>query len=143
MSKRLRLFFGFIFVALACLLVAHQARAQGEPLRLGFLTVRSGPLAAGGKQMEEGITYFLKERNYMLAGRKVELVIADTGGQPAQAKTKTAELIERDKVSVVIGPLATFEALAIDDYIANARVPLITPTSAAQNDLAQQKKTIT
>jgi branched-chain amino acid transport system substrate-binding protein len=140
MSKRLGLFFGFIFVALACLLVAHQARAQGEPLRLGFLTGRSGPLAAGGKQMEEGITYFLKERNYMLAGRKVELVIADTGGQPAQAKTKTAELIERDKVSVVIGPLATFEALAIDDYIANARVPLITPTSAAQNDLAQQKK---
>src|SRR5215471_13066520 len=116
-----------------------QAASQ-EPLRLGFLTVRTGALAAGGRQMEEGIQLFLKERNYTLAGRKVELFIADTGGNPAGAKTKTQELIEHNKVHVIIGPLATFEALAIDDYIKEAKVPLITPTSAAQNDLAQQKK---
>jgi branched-chain amino acid transport system substrate-binding protein len=76
----------------------------------------------------------------MLAGRKVELIIADTGGNPAGARTKTQELVEKEKVAVIIGPLATFEALAIDDYILQAKVPLITPTSAAQNDLAQQKK---
>jgi branched-chain amino acid transport system substrate-binding protein len=116
-----------------------QGAAQGEPLRLGFLSVRTGPLAAGGKQMEEGITLFLKERNNTLAGRKVELVIVDTAGSPPQAKTKTQELIERNRVHVIIGPLATFEALAIDDYIRQAQVPLITPTSAAQKDLAQQK----
>src|SRR5881628_3583479 len=126
-----------VFVSLA--LAAMTAAAQ-EPLRLGFLTVRTGPLAAGGKQMEEGIQLFLKERNNTIAGRKVELIIADTGGNPAGAKTKTQELIERNKVHVIIGPLATFEALAIDDYIKDARVPLITPTSAAQNDLAQQKR---
>jgi branched-chain amino acid transport system substrate-binding protein len=116
------------------------ALAQGETLRLGFLTVRTGPLAAGGKQMEDGINLLLKERNNTLAGRKVEIFFADTAGQPAQAKAKTQELIERDKVHVIIGPLATFEALAIDEYILQAKVPLITPTSAAQNDLAQQKK---
>src|SRR6059058_5221626 len=115
-------------------------QAQAEPIRIGFLTVRTGPLAAGGKLMEEGIQLFLKERNNTIAGRKVELIIADTGGNPAGAKTKTQELVERNKVHVIIGPLATFEALAIDDYIRDAKVPLITPTSAAQNDLAQQKK---
>jgi branched-chain amino acid transport system substrate-binding protein len=114
--------------------------AQQESLRLGFLSVRTGALAAGGRQMEEGIQLFLKERNYTLAGRKVELFIVDTGGNPAGAKTKTQELIEHNRVQVIIGPLATFEALAIDDYIRDAKVPLITPTSAAQNDLAQQKK---
>jgi len=116
------------------------ACAQGEALRLGFLTVRTGPLAAGGRQMEEGIQLFLKERNNTIAGRKVELFIADTGGNPAGAKTKTQELVEHDKVHVIIGPLATLEALAIDEYIRDAHVPLITPTSAAQNDLAQQKR---
>jgi branched-chain amino acid transport system substrate-binding protein len=116
------------------------AQAQSEPIRIGFLTVRSGALAAGGKQMEEGIQLFLKERNYTLAGRKVELVIADTGGTPPQAKAKTQELAEKNRVHVIIGPLATFEALAIDDYIKQAQVPLITPTSAAQRDLAQQKQ---
>src|SRR5947207_14018443 len=85
-------------------------QAQAEPIRIGFLTVRTGPLAAGGKQMEEGIQLFLKERNQTIAGRKVELIIADTGGNPAGAKTKMQDLVERNKVHVVIGPLAAFEA---------------------------------
>jgi branched-chain amino acid transport system substrate-binding protein len=126
--------------ALVCTLLSFDAAAQSEPFRLGFLTVRSGALAAGGKQMEEGILLFLKEHNYTLAGRKIELSIVDTGGNPSQAKTKTQELVERNRVHAIIGPLATFEALAIDDYIRQSKVPLITPTSAAQKDLAQQKQ---
>jgi branched-chain amino acid transport system substrate-binding protein len=111
---------------------------QSDPIRIGFLTVRSGPLAAGGKQMEEGIQLFLKERNHTIAGRKVELTIADTGGNPALAKTKTQELVERSKVHVVIGPLAAFEAIAIDDYIRQTRTPTVS-CSAAAEDLTQRK----
>jgi branched-chain amino acid transport system substrate-binding protein len=118
---------------------AAVAQSNPEPIRIGFLTVRTGPLAAGGKQMEEGINLFLKERSSTLAGRKAELIVVDTGGTPAQARTKTQELVEKNHVHVIIGPLATFEALAIDDYIKQVQVPLITPTSAAQKDLAQQK----
>src|SRR6476659_10861313 len=48
--------------ALALLCLASQNLfAQAEPLRIGFLTVRTGPLAAGGRQMEEGLNLFLKE----------------------------------------------------------------------------------
>jgi branched-chain amino acid transport system substrate-binding protein len=126
--------------AVAASALSEFAQAQTEPIRVGFLTVRTGPLAAGGRQMEDGIQLFLKERNSTIAGRKVELIIADTGGNAAGAKTKTQQLVELNKVHVIIGPLATFEALAIDDYIKEVRVPLITPTSAAQNDLAQQKR---
>src|SRR5512138_1905589 len=129
----------FVIAVLAAFLAAS-VHAQQEPLRIGFLTVRTGPLAAGGRQMEEGINLLLKERDNTFAGRKVQIFFADTAGQPAQAKSKTQELVERDKVHVVIGPLATFEALAIDEYMLQARVPLITPTSAAQNDLAQKKQ---
>ena len=129
-------------IALAVLfaLATQPAFAQAEPLRIGFLTVRTGPLAAGGRQMEEGINLFLKERNGTLSGRKVEITFADTAGQPAQAKTKAQELVEREKVHVLVGPLATFEALAIDEYVLQAKVPLLPPMSAAQNDLAQQRK---
>ncbi len=114
------------------------AQAQGAAIKVGFLTVRQGALAAGGKQMEEGIQLFLKERNGMIGGRKVELIIADTGGSPVGAKTKTQELVERDKVHVIIGPLAAFEALAIDDYIAQSKTPIISPSAAAE-DLTQRK----
>ena len=76
--------------ALACavFLPPNAAFAQGENLRVGFLTVRTGPLAAGGRQMEEGINLLLKERNYAFAGRKVDIIFADTAGQPALAKRK-------------------------------------------------------
>jgi branched-chain amino acid transport system substrate-binding protein len=106
-----------------------------EPLKIGFLTVLTGPLAAGGKQQEEGAALFLKERNGMIAGRKVELITQDTAGQPALAKTKLQELVERSKVEVSIGPLATNEALAMDGYVQQTKVPLITTTSSATVDL--------
>src|SRR5436189_2437135 len=127
-------------LALIAISLATTVFAQQEPLRIGFLTVRTGPLAAGGRQMEEGINLFLKERNNTLAGRKVQIFFGDTAGQPAQAKTKAQELVEREKVHVIVGPLATFEALALDDYVLQARVPLLPPMSAAQNDLAQRKQ---
>ena len=126
------------FAAAASLLPAKSWGAT-EPLRVGFLTVATGPLAAGGKQMEEGLAQLLKERDNTLGGRKIELFTADTAGQPATARTKTQELVERHEVRVIIGPLATFEALAIEGYLAQAQVPLITPTSAASIDLKARK----
>ena len=130
-------------LALLCIASSNQTFAQAEPLRIGFLTVRTGPLAAGGRQMEEGINLFLKERNSTLSGSKVEIIFADTAGQPAQAKTKTQELVEREKVHVLVGPLATFEALAIDDYVLQAKVPLLPPMSAAQKTSRSGSKATT
>ena len=106
-----------------------------EPLKVGFLTVNTGPLAAGGKQQMEGAAFYLKERGGMIAGRKVELITQDTAGNPAVARNKTQELVELSKVPVMIGPLATNEALAMDGYIRDTKVPLITTTSAATVDL--------
>ncbi len=117
-------------------LPARVAFAQpAEPLKIGFLTVDTGPLAAGGKQQEEGAALFLQERGGMIAGRKVDLIRQDTAGNTSLARTKTQELVERYKVPVIIGPLATNEALAMDGYIRQTKVPLITTTSAATVDL--------
>lgn len=127
---------GAFALAFSCSLAA--LAETGGPVKLGFLTVKSGALAAGGKQMEEGLRLFLKERNNIVAGRKVELVVADTAGQPAITKTKAQELVEKDKVDVIIGPLAAFEALAIDDTIRKAQIPVISPSAAAE-DLTQRK----
>jgi len=113
------------------------AIAQAEPFKLGLLTVKTGPLAQGGIQMEQGVLTYLKETDYTMAGRKVELVTADTGGAPAGAKTKTQELIERDKVDVILGPLAAFELLAITDYVREHKTPLL--SLAAADDMSQRR----
>jgi len=116
-----------------------RALAAEEPLRVGFLTVKTGPLAAGGAQQEEGAALFVKERGGMLAGRKVELITADTAGNPSIARTRAQELVERNKVHAMIGPLATNEALAIDDYVRQSEVPMITTTSSATVDAKTRK----
>jgi branched-chain amino acid transport system substrate-binding protein len=120
----------------AAALRAPYVHAQ-TPFKLGLLTVKTGPLAQGGIQMEQGIAAFLKEKGNALAGRKVDFISADTGGNPAGAKTKAQELIERDKVNVILGPLAAFELLAITDYVRDNQTPLI--SLAAAEDVTQRK----
>ena len=118
-------------------LQAPYVQAQATPIRVGFLTVKTGPLASGGLQMEQGLLTFLKDRKNMLAGRPVELITADTTGNPAVCRTKMQELVERFNVSCVLGPLAAFEALAIDDYIRSSRTPTLSVAGA--EDLTQRK----
>jgi branched-chain amino acid transport system substrate-binding protein len=112
-------------------------RAQAEPIRLGLLTIKTGALASGGIDMERGLNIFLKEKNYTMGGRKVVLSVADSGGVPAQARTKMQELVERERVQAVVGPLAAFEALAMDDYIRTAQIPTL-PVAGAE-DMTQRK----
>jgi branched-chain amino acid transport system substrate-binding protein len=114
-----------------------RAQAQPAPFKIGLLTVKTGPLAQGGNQMEQGISTFLTEKSNTLAGRAIELIVADTGGNPAGAKTKASELVERDKVNVILGPLAAFELLAITDYVRDNATPLI--SIAAAEDVTQRK----
>jgi branched-chain amino acid transport system substrate-binding protein len=122
-----------------CFVAPAAARAQ-EPIRVGFLTILTGALAAPGKDMENGIELFAKEHNHTLAGRRIDLTVLDSGGQPAGTLSKSRELVEQRKVNVIIGPLAAFEAYAIAPYVNQHKVPTISP-SAAADDLTQRKAT--
>jgi len=132
---RRRLLKGTAGIGLA--LQTPAVRAQPAAIKIGMLTVTSGPLAQAGYQMNQGIDVFLKERNYTLGGRKIDLLTADTGGNPAAAKTKLIELVERDHVDMILGPFAAYELLAISDYVRDNRIPLI--TTATAEDVTQRK----
>jgi branched-chain amino acid transport system substrate-binding protein len=128
---------GVAGAGIASLTSPHPMFAQGsEPIRVGLLAAKTGPLASGGIDMDIALTMFLRERNNTLAGRKVELIVADTAGVPATARTKAQELIEKDKVHCLIGPLAAFEALAIADYITEKEMPTL--GVAAAEDMTQR-----
>src|SRR5207247_6038611 len=109
------------------------ARSQTGAIRVGLMTVKTGPLASGGIDMERALVQYLKERDTTLAGRKVDLFVGDSGGVPAQARTKIQELVERDRIQVMIGPLDTASALAADDYIRQAQ--LLPLSVAAAEDM--------
>src|ERR1700751_394595 len=128
---------GIAGAGIASMASPHRVLAQGgEPIRVGLLAAKTGPLASGGIDMDIALTMFLKERDNTLAGRKVELIVADTAGVPATARTKAQELIEKDKIHCLIGPLAAFEALAIADYITEKEMPTL--GVAAAEDMTQR-----
>src|ERR687887_603368 len=135
--KRRTVLKGLAASGVAAIYAPAVLRAQGAPFKIGLLTVKTGPLAQGGIQMEQGIVTLLKEKGNTLSGRKIDFISADTGGNPAGAKTKAQELIERDKVNVIVGPLAAFELLAILDYVRDNQTPLI--SLAAAEDVTQRK----
>jgi branched-chain amino acid transport system substrate-binding protein len=128
---------GVAGAGLATLASPNLAFAQGTgPVRIGLLAAKTGPLASGGIDMDLALTMFLKEHDFTLAGRKIDLIVADTAGVPATARTKAQELVEKNDVHAIIGPLAAFEALAITDYLTEKQVPTL-GVSAAE-DMTQR-----
>ena len=113
------------------------SRAQAGPIRIGLMTVKSGPLASGGLDMERALNMYLQERNHLLAGRRVELIVGDSGGVPASARARIQELVERNNIHLMMGPLAANEALAVDDYIRSQSLPTL--SVAAAEDMTQRK----
>jgi branched-chain amino acid transport system substrate-binding protein len=88
---------------------------QAKPIKIGMLRVKTGPLAHGGIQIAHGTRLFLKNSGDRLPGRAAGLVVADSGGNPAGAKAKAQELVERDNVDLFFVPLAAFGLPAISD----------------------------
>jgi branched-chain amino acid transport system substrate-binding protein len=117
--------------------VPQTALPQSGSIRVGLMTVKAGPLTSGGVDMERALIQYLRERNNTLAGRKIELFVGDSAGSPAQARSKIQELVERDRIQVMIGPLAAAEALAADDYIRQQQLPTL--SVAAAEDLTQRR----
>jgi len=128
---------GAVSAGISVLGAAPAAGAQGGPVRIGLMTVKTGPLASGGTDMERALVMYLKERDNTLAGRKVELYVGDSAGVPATSRTKLQELVEKNGIQVLIGPLAAAEALAVDDYIRAQELPTL--SVAAAEDLTQRK----
>src|SRR5262249_20826423 len=120
-----------------CMLAAAPVAAQ-EPLRLGVLTIRSGPIASCGRQMEEGLQWALKERGGMLGPRKVGSSSGHLPGQPAQPRARPLELVERNRVHVLTGRVAAFEAYATSDYVRQTETPMVISPAAA-DDITQRK----
>ncbi|MGZ5684244.1 MAG: ABC transporter substrate-binding protein [Usitatibacter sp.] len=137
MSFNRRRFVQAAGAAAATLGVPGVSFSQAGPIRLGLMTVKTGPLASGGIDMERALVQYLKEHDNTMAGRKVELFVGDSAGVAAQARTKILELVERERIHIMIGPLAAAEALAADDYIRQAK--LLTLSVAAAEDLTQRK----
>lgn len=109
----------------AFVLGASPALAQA-PVKVGIIAPFTGPFADFGKQFEIGARAYQKLHGDTVAGRKVELILKDTGGpSPEVAKRLATELVVQDKVDFLAGFGLTPEALAVADVATQAKKPMV------------------
>jgi branched-chain amino acid transport system substrate-binding protein len=113
-----------LFIAALMALLARDASAQG-PIKIGFIAPTTGQFAQIGNHLVAGAKYYMQQHGAVVAGRKVELLIRDDGGQPDLAKRIAQEYIVNDKVAVLAGFTFTPVALAVAPLSAQARMPQI------------------
>ncbi len=78
---------------------------QNAPLKIGVPLPLTGALAGGGAQILWGVQYAADEVNAAggLFGRKIELIVEDTKGEPNTSAGIAAKLATQDKVDAVVG----------------------------------------
>jgi len=118
-----------LLIAAAALLAAPVLAQQ--PVKVGVVAPFSGVAADFGRQMQAGIDAFFKLHGDTFAGRKIEVLVRDTGGpNPEVAKRLAQELVTRDKVDFLAGFGFTPEALAAAPVATEAKKPMVVMNAA-------------
>lgn len=116
--------------AILALALAGLASAA-EPLKIGLILPLSGPFAAYGKQIENGVQLYLKQNGDSFSGRKVELIVKDdTGVAPEISKRAAQELVVKDKVDILAGFGLTPSAFAVAPIATEAKKPMVVMNAA-------------
>jgi branched-chain amino acid transport system substrate-binding protein len=103
----------------------------GRELRIGLITPMSGALAPYGGSHREGARLAVAEANRdggisLKGGRhRVVLVEKDGGSDPEQALAVAQELISRDAVSAIVGPIFSSQAIPVARLADRAGIPMI------------------
>jgi len=105
-----------------------------------LLVALTGPNSTTGKENVAGTKLYLDSVNNTLAGRKVEVIAADTQAQADVALAKAKQLVENDKVNVLMGLSLTPECYAVAGYVKEAHVPLIISDNCGAQGLTTDPK---
>jgi len=115
------------------------ASSTGGTIKIGLLRPSTGPLAANGKDMEDGWNLYWAQHGTKVAGKTVQTIAEDTAGNPSVALNKANQLIANQQVSMIVGPLAANVGLAIADAMSRKGVVTVMPIVSA-DDLTQRKR---
>ena len=123
--------------ALAALCAFGNGAAAQDPIRIGFIMPKQGPLAEHGEAHFDGTTMALEEFNNSVRGAPIELVWLDEP-TPQDAQQNAQRLIDENGVVAIVGGGNSATALAISATAAQNKVPFVA-TNAASTALAGEK----
>jgi branched-chain amino acid transport system substrate-binding protein len=91
------------------------AAADSKPIKIGAIFSVTGPAAYLGSPEAKTAQMLVDKINAAggVNGRKLELVIKDSGGTPEKAVSFAKQLIEEDQVLAILGPSTSGETMQI------------------------------
>jgi branched-chain amino acid transport system substrate-binding protein len=94
----------------------------------------SGPIKGWGVPVSNGMKMAVEEINAAggIQGRKVKLIVEDSGYDPKKAVLASQKMVERDKIFAMIGPMGSPTVLAAQDILFDAGVLQLFPLTAAE-----------
>ncbi|MGE0061491.1 MAG: ABC transporter substrate-binding protein [Xanthobacteraceae bacterium] len=111
-------------------LLATGASAQ-DKIRIGLIYTLSGPPSVLGQQSKNAFELAVKELGGKMGGKEVELHIADDTLKPDVAIQKVKELLDRDKVDIVVGPIFSNVLAAVHKPVMDAGKILISTNAGS------------
>ena len=113
---------------------AVEPLVTADRIVFGQAAALGGPASALGTGMRQGILAAFAEANKAggVKGRKLELVSKDDGYEPRRSAATTRELIEKDRVFALLGPVGTPTSAAAQPVAAETEVPFIGPFTGAE-----------
>ena len=123
-------------VVLLCLAVCGcQQQGAGNAIKIGVITSLTGSQAAFGQAHKNGYAIALEELNAKggINGKKIELDFYDDQSRPDQAVQGVNKLVDQDHVPVILGSYSSESTRAIVPVVTSKQVPLVIPTSVADN----------
>src|SRR5881409_4505056 len=115
-SLKRQLVWTVVVAAMLAVVVAGGATAQQQVVKIGLLATLEGPFAAGGQDGIRGAELAVRQRNGMVAGKKIEIIKASSDAKPDVAVNATRKLVDQDKVDIMVGPLSGSEGIAVKNY---------------------------
>ena len=115
----------FVLTILTLLSAAAPALAA-ETIKVGAILAVTGPASFLGAPEARTLEMLTEELNAKggINGRKIELIIKDSGASPEKAISFAKQLIEEEKVFAIIGPSTTGETMAIKN-LAEESTPIL------------------
>jgi branched-chain amino acid transport system substrate-binding protein len=98
---------------------------------VGHYASMTGSTAHFGQDTDRGVRMAIEEANTAggVLGKKLKLVTLDTRGDSAEAANAVNRLIDVEKVSAVLGEVASSLSLAGGRVAQRRKIPMISPTS--------------
>jgi branched-chain amino acid transport system substrate-binding protein len=108
-----------------------RAQAQSSPVKIGVVLPYTGVYAVLGESITQGMELVFARENWMVAGRKIEMIKEDDEMKPPVGIRKTEKLIDSDKVDILTGPVHSGILMGMRDKVHNSKTILIVSNAGA------------